>query len=98
MQPIFLLALCGCFVLFFVADIIGHKKLKMKRSVFQWVLVFLMAAGAASSGFFAVTQMTGSQQQSASNLYMAYQYLQDGKGIWLCKKRSWPAILAGKGK
>ncbi len=98
MQPIFLLALCGCFVLFFVADIIGHKKLKMKRSVFQWVLVFLMAAGAASSGFFAVTQMTGSQQQSASNLYMAYQYLQDGQGDLAMQKAELAGDIGGQGE
>jgi Mg-chelatase subunit ChlD len=80
MQPVLLLTLCGCLILFLALDLFGHKKLRLRRTWLQWCLVVALVAGIAGSGFFAISQWTGSRGQSEANLYMAIQYLLDGRG------------------
>ena len=40
-----LLTLCGVFALFFVGDLLGHKQLRMARSVGHWCLLALVTSG-----------------------------------------------------
>ena len=74
------LVLCGVLLLFVLVDLIGHKLLKVSRTIAHWALLAVLVVSVAVTGVMGVRFLTGNQDQRDSNLYLAYRYLQSGEG------------------
>lgn len=74
-----LLTLCGVFALFFVGDLLGHKRLRMARSVGHWCLLALVTSGLLCACTGVVLSLAGGSSRRM-NLDFAYRYLLDGHG------------------
>ena len=74
-----LLALCGLFAVFLAVDILGHRLLRITRSIGHWCVLAVVACGFLCSGTGAVLSRidTGAWRL---NLDFAYRYLLDGHG------------------
>lgn len=74
------LILCGALLLFILVDVLGHKFLKVSRTIVHWVLLVVQVASIAVTGVMGIRSLKGTQDQRDSNLYLAYRYLQSGEG------------------
>lgn len=74
------LILCGVLLLFILVDVLGHKLLKVSRTIAHWALLVVLVASTIVSGVMGVRSLTGTQDQRDSNLYLAYRYLLSGEG------------------
>ena len=74
------LILCGVFLLFILVDVLGHKLLKVSRTIVHWAMLVVLVASTVVSGVMGVRSLTGTQDQRDSNLYLAYRYLLSGEG------------------
>lgn len=74
-----LLALCGLFAVFLAVDILGHRMLRITRSIGHWCVLTLVVFGLLCAGTGAVLSLfdTGAWRL---NLDFAYRYLLDGQG------------------
>lgn len=74
-----LLVLCGLFAVFLAVDILGHRLLRITRSIGHWCVLALVASGLLCAGTGAVFSQidTGAWRL---NLDFAYRYLLDGHG------------------
>lgn len=74
------LALAGVFSFFILVDLIGHRKLRLRRGAGQWLLLLVLLAVAVFSGQKGIRDNWNGREKEDCRLYLAYCYLLDGKG------------------
>lgn len=77
-----LLLIGGLAVLFILAllgDILGHRLLKIKRTVFEWVLLGILILGCGLFGFFGIKGSMAKGKEEGRAHYLSYRYLMDGE-------------------
>ncbi len=80
MDNIFMLGLTVLFFLAVLADIFGHRLLKIKRTFFEGLLICALILCCGLFGFFTVKGYMDGGREDDSAHYLAYRYLMDGNG------------------
>ncbi len=66
------------FAVVILFDILGHRNMKIKRNLLDWIFLCLLGVGLAGTLIFNVGRLIKANSGERPGLYLAYRYLMDG--------------------